>query len=101
MVHSRKGKWQCWEVGSLGPDGSPSSSPLGSMNPALPSCPLTGAWALTLMWSLTKEALPLGQPGRRPPAPQPQPSSSLLKSEPWLSTKEWLRPHHRAMGRCR
>lgn len=57
--------------------------------------------ALTLTWSFTKEALPLGQPGRRPPAPQPQPRSSLLKSEPWLSTREWLRPHHRAMGRCR
>ena len=71
------------------------------MAPALPSCPLAGTWALTLMWSLTKEALPLGQPGRRPPAPQPQPSSSLLKSEPWLSTREWLRPHHRAMGRWR
>ena len=56
---------------------------------------------LTFTWSLTKEALPLGHPGRRPPAPQPQPSSSLLKSEPWLSTKEWLRPHHRAMGCCR
>lgn len=57
--------------------------------------------ALTLMWSLTKEALPLGQPGRRPLAPHPQPSSSLLKSERWLSTREWLRPHHRATGRCR
>lgn len=68
----------------------------------LPS--LVACWsdnALTLTWSFTKEALPLGQPGRRPPAPQPQPRSSLLKSELWLSTREWLRPHHRAMGRCR
>uniref|UniRef100_A0A8C9LRK3 Uncharacterized protein n=1 Tax=Piliocolobus tephrosceles TaxID=591936 RepID=A0A8C9LRK3_9PRIM len=58
-------------------------------------------WQLWIWLSLTKEALPLGQPGRRPPAPQPQPSSSLLNSELWLSTREWLRPHHRVMGRCR
>lgn len=61
------------EVKSRGP---PGSSVLPSLRPACLPDP-----ALTLMCSLTKEALPLGQPGRRPPAPQPHPSSSLLKSE--------------------
>lgn len=98
-----KGGGWCWETGPLGPCGGPSYSPGGYLalllRPSLAAH--LGDLALTLTWSLTKEALPLGQPGRRPPAPQPQPSSSLLKSEPWLSTREWLRPHHRAMGRCR
>lgn len=89
---SRKGRWvvlRKW---------GPCYSPMGYLPSLVSHMPDP---VLTLTWSLTKEALPLGQPGRRPPAPQPQPSSSLLKSEPWLSTREWLRPHHRAMGRCR
>lgn len=57
------------------PCGPPGSIALPSLKARLPDP------ALTLMCSLTKEALPLGQPGRRPPAPQPHPSSSLLKSE--------------------
>ena len=99
MVHCWKGKWVVLGSGVPGSRWEPQlqyPGPDGSGPPLLPACR-----SLTLMWSLTKEALPLGQPGRRPPAPQPQPSSSLLKSEPWLSTREWLRPHHRAMGRWR
>lgn len=101
--------WQARDAGGAGEMGPPGScrSPgyVAVCHLALSLLPpLVACWpdnALTLTWSFTKEALPLGQPGRRPPAPQPQPRSSLLKSEPRLSTREWLRPHHRAMGRRR
>lgn len=98
-MHGRKGGWVV--LGKWGPwipCRSPNYSPVGYLPSLVARLPDP---ALTFTWSLTKEALPLGQPGRRPPAPQPQPSSSLLKSEPLLSTREWLRPHHRDMGHCR
>lgn len=99
-----KGGRLCWgDAPTLDSCRSPSYAPRCHLAllllPSLVACLCDNA--LTLTWSFTKEALPLGQPGRRPPAPQPQPRSSLLKSEPWLSTREWLRPHHRVMGRCR
>lgn len=71
-------------------------------NKEMPSEALSPALSpLTLICSRTKEALPFGHPGRRPPAPQPQPIRSLLKSPLWLSTRVWLRPHHRSVGHLR